>query len=86
MRSGAGSLTHNCRCLVPKSTHFTTCGGCKDKKKKCSVKGIVNKLVMSRKLDSSDECKNQEVSSKENVVALGLGMSAERILIQLILF
>lgn len=74
------------RCQVPKSTRHTTCISCREKKKKCSVKGIVNKLVARGKLGTPDESANLKISSKEDVVALGLGMGAERILIQLVSF
>ena len=72
--------------MVPKSGRFTTCIRCKDKKKKCSVKGIVNKLVASGKLGTPGESTSLKISSKEDVIALGLGTAGELIMLQLVSF
>ena len=72
--------------MVPRSTKFSTCVECKMKKKKCSVKGIVKRLVASGKLGVANESANLEISNKEDIIALGLERGAEVILLQLISF
>jgi hypothetical protein len=69
--------------MVPKSSRDTICTTCKLKKKKCSIKGVVSRLVATGELGSVEESMNLKISSKEDVIALGLERGAEVILLQL---
>ena len=61
------------------------CVSCK-KKKKCTVKGVVNMLVASRKLGLVEELTNLKITSKRDVMGLGLERGLEIILLQLLAF
>ena len=56
------------------------CISYREKKRKCSVKGLVSESTVSLKLA------NLKISSKEDVAALGLGTSAELISLRLVFF
>ena len=59
---------------------------CKRKKRQCSVKGLVSQLVATGELTSVEESLNFKISSKEDVVGLGLERGSELILLQLLSF
>jgi len=74
------------RCQVPKSTRYKTCISCKKKKKKCSMKGVVNRLVATGKLGTAEESGNIEILDEGGIAVLGLGRAAELIMSQLVSF
>jgi len=71
-------------CIVPRSSRNTICLACKQKKTKCSVKGVINRLVATGELGSIQEAMNLNISSKEDVMRLGLERGAELVMIQLL--
>jgi len=69
--------------MVPRSSRDTICTACKHKKKKCSIKGVVNRLVANGELGSIEETWNLKISSKEDIIALGLDRGSELVMLQL---
>ena len=69
--------------MVPKSSRDTICTTCKRKKKKCSIKGVVGRLVATGELASVEESMNLTISCKEDIIGLGLERGTELILLQL---
>lgn len=73
-------------CLVPRSSREKICTRCKDKKKGCSVKGVVSRLIATGELATVKESMAFKISSKEDVVKLGLERGSELVLLQLLSF
>lgn len=59
---------------------------CKRRKKKCSIKGVVNRMVATGQLASVEESMSLKITSKEDVIALGLDRGSEIVLMQLLTF
>ena len=78
-----GCLKAGATCMVPKSGREKICTTCKRKKKKCSIKGVVNRLVATGELGSIEESTNFKISKKEDIIELGLERGSELILLQL---
>ena len=72
------------RCQVVNSVRQTTCLNCK-KKKKCSIKGVVN-LVATGKIGTAEETGSIKILDQEGVKAAGLGRGTEMIMSQIISF
>lgn len=73
-------------CMVLKAGRGWICTTCKRKKKRCSIKGVVSKLIATGELGAIEESMNFNISSKEDVIGLGLERGSELILLQLFSF
>jgi hypothetical protein len=70
--------------MVQKGSRDTVCVGCKRKKKACSIKGLVSRLVAAGELATVDESRSLDISNKEDVMRLGLERGSELVLLQLL--
>lgn len=70
--------------MVPRFSRDTICISCKQKKRKCSVRGLVNKLVAAGELGTIEDSMNLNISSREDVIGLGLERGMEVILLQIL--
>lgn len=69
--------------MVQKSSRDKVCTNCKKKKKACSIKGVVGRLIAAGELATVGEAMNLKIRSREDIVALGLDRGSELVLIQL---
>ena len=79
-----GCLDHGDQCIVVKGKKV--CTSCKRRKRKCSIKGVVNRLIATGQLGSVEESMSLEITSKEDIIALGLDRGSEVVLLQLLSF
>ena len=63
-----------------------TCLSCKKKKKKCLMKGVVNRLVATGKIGTAEETGSINILDQEGIKVAGLGRGTEMIMSQIILF
>lgn len=73
-------------CLVPRSSRAKSCIRCITKKRACSVKGIVKQLIRDGKLSVPEESMNLKISTKEDIMKLGLERGLELVFLQLFSF
>ena len=70
--------------MVQKGSRDTVCVGCKRKKKACSIKGLVSRLVSTGELATVNESRGLDISNKEDVMRLGPERGSELVLLQLL--
>jgi len=73
-------------CEVKKGSKDRVCLSCKRKKRGCSIKGLVGRLVATGELTTADEAINFNISSREDIMELGLERGSELVLLQLFSF
>lgn len=73
-------------CEVEKGSRDRVCLTCKRRKRRCSNKGLVNRLVATGGLTTVDEAINFNASSREEIAGLGLERGFELVLLQLFAF